>query len=420
MTMHSPSPAAAGAPSAKIDPLEGTPYRVIGMLARGGMGDVLDAEHRALNKRVVVKVLREELADDPNFVDRLRVEAQSLAAISHPNIVSVSDFGQAQNGRSYIVMERLYGRTLQEELRARKAIPVQEAIGIMIQILAGLGAAHRLGIIHRDLKLDNVIICDSVDQAPPVVKVLDFSIVKVLSSEGSPPSVKGPICPTEQGRFVGTPRYVAPEQVNFQKVDGRADIYAAGILLYTLVAGRGPFAHHQRAVAILQAHVLESPAPPSHHANQSLPAELDAAILKALSKSPALRFQTADLFAIELARILATIIDGAKSLTRYRAIGVSAPEASASAKFFPAATTDPFGDDGDTLRESLLVDVDAPEAAADEQLTIVLRPPQAVPPAPPPPSLSSRLARSRSAPILLSAFFFSTVIVVVFHYLGIR
>lgn len=419
MTMHSPSPAAAGAPSAKRDPLEGTPYRVIGMLARGGMGDVLDAEHRALNKRVVVKVLREELADDPNFVDRLRVEAQSLAAISHPNIVSVSDFGQAQNGRSYIVMERLYGRTLQEELRARKAIPVEEAIGIMLQILAGLGAAHRLGIIHRDLKLDNVFLCDSVDQAPPVVKVLDFSIVKVLGNEGSPPSVKGPICPTEQGRFVGTPRYVAPEQVNFQKVDGRADIYAAGILLYTLVAGRGPFAHHQRAVAILQAHVLESPTPPSQHANQSLPAELDAAILRALSKNPAVRFQTADLFAIELARILATLTDRVKSLARYRAVGVSAPDASASAKFFPAATTDPFGEDGDTLRESLLANVDAPEAAADEQLTIVLRPPQAIPPAPLP-SLSSRFARARSVPILLSAFFFSAVIVVVFHYLGIR
>src|SRR5205814_1105486 len=136
--------------------------------------------------------LREELASDPRFVDRLRVEAQSLAAVSHPNIVNVTDLGQTPTGRPYIVMERLYGRTLREELKDRRAIPVVEAIGIARQILDGLGAAHRIGIVHRDVKLDNVFVCESKGQAPALIKILDFSIVKVLNDVGAHGSVAGP------------------------------------------------------------------------------------------------------------------------------------------------------------------------------------------------------------------------------------
>jgi eukaryotic-like serine/threonine-protein kinase len=299
MTERQPLGAPAS-PRRPPDPLHGTPYRALGPLGFGGMSEVLEAEHQGLRKRVVVKLLREELASDVRFVDRLRIEAQALAAISHPNIVSVTDLGQTVKGRPFIVMERLYGRTLRQELTARGAIAPAEAIEIVRQVLDGLGAAHRLGIVHRDVKLDNIIVCEPVGQAARVVKVLDFSIAKVLAAHTV---VAAPECPTEEGMLVGTPRFVAPEQVKFQKVDARTDIYAAGLTLYTLVAGRGPFEHIDDALRLLNAHVSQRPAPPSHYAPRPLPPELDEAILRALAKSPEQRFQSAELFALALARI---------------------------------------------------------------------------------------------------------------------
>jgi eukaryotic-like serine/threonine-protein kinase len=300
------------------DRLAGTPYRAVAALGQGGMGEVFEAEHRALRKRVVVKLLRAELAHDPRFCDRLRVEAQTLAALSSPHLVAVSDLGETPDGQPYLVMERLHGRTLRQELDARGALPPREAIAIVRQVLAGLAAAHRAGIIHRDVKLDNVFLCAAEGEAPPLVKVLDFGVAKILEQPGASPTFEAPRYATEEGVLVGTPRSVAPEQVRCQRVDGRTDVYAAGLLLYTLVAGRGPFLYAD-LLAVLRAHLREDPAPPSQRAPRPIPPALDRAILRALAKRPEDRFPSAGAFAEALAPIERALADALPAATFARA-----------------------------------------------------------------------------------------------------
>ncbi|HTN91996.1 MAG TPA: serine/threonine-protein kinase, partial [Sorangium sp.] len=238
--------------------------------------------------------------------------------------------GETPAGHPYFVMERLEGTTLGEELARRGALPVAEAIDLVRQVLAGLSAAHRVGLVHRDVKLDNVFLCAPGAAAPGgarVAKVLDFGVAKVLDRgvaklldrgivEGAagldpPLPVPGPAYPTEAGLLVGTPRTASPEQARCEAVDARADVYAAGLLLYTLVVGQGPFAHLDDALEVLQAHVREAPCPPSMRAAQAIPPALDGAVLKALAKRPEERFQSAEAFAEELGRI-ATGLAGAE------------------------------------------------------------------------------------------------------------
>ena len=288
------------------DVLAGTAYRALGPLGQGGMGAVIEAEHRALRKRVVVKLLHDSLAKDPRMADRLRVEAQALAALSSPNVVTVTDIGETIGGTPFIVMERLYGHTLHDELERRGALPAAEAVGIVRQVLAGLAAAHRIGIIHRDVKLSNVFICDAPEGGTRAVKVLDFGVAKILPRD-TPVPVPVPRFATETGAMVGSPRTISPEQARCQRVDERTDVYAAGLALYTLIVGQGPFAHATDILRLLNAHVREPPTPPSHVARQPVPAELDHAILRALAKRPEHRFQSAEAFREELGRIEAVL-----------------------------------------------------------------------------------------------------------------
>ncbi|WP_437938765.1 serine/threonine-protein kinase [Sorangium sp. So ce341] len=322
------------------DELEGTPYRALRRLGRGGMGEVLEAEHRALRKRVVVKLVRRALAGDPRFADRLRVEAQALAAVSSPHVVAVLDLGRTPAGRPYLVMERLEGRTLGEELVRRGALPVAEAIDLVRQVLAGLAAAHRVGLVHRDVKLDNVFLCAPGSAAPGggrVAKLLDFGVAKVLDggvepgAAGAPGAertfaLEGPAYPTEAGLLVGTPRTASPEQARCQPVDARADVYAVGLLMYTLLVGHGPFAHLDDALEVLRAHVLEAPCPPSLRAAQLIPPALDRAVLRALAKRAEERFQSAEAFAEELGRIAAELGEAGGSARRAGVAGTGGAE----------------------------------------------------------------------------------------------
>jgi serine/threonine-protein kinase len=271
------------------------------------MGEVVLAEHLGLGKQVVVKLLHDEFAKDAGVVQRMQIEARSLAALTSPYIVQVTDFGQTATGRTYIVMERLVGRTLGAEIRLRGALPVAEAIGYVLQVLAGLDAAHAMGIIHRDIKPDNIFLCDPTKDTPRTVKILDFGVAKVLSvaTEIQRPAL--PQLVTEEGGIVGTPRVVAPEQALGKPVDARTDVYAAGLLLYTMLAGSGPFAHIKETVELLKANVMERPVPPSQRAKQAIPPALDAAVLRALEKRAADRFQSAEEFASELRRIAGTL-----------------------------------------------------------------------------------------------------------------
>jgi serine/threonine-protein kinase len=412
--MRSSAPTApADLPADQADLLAGTPYRALSLLGKGGMGEVFEAEHRALNKRVVVKLLHAQLAADPRFADRLRVEAQALAALSSPHVVAVSDLGQTPAGRPFLVMEHLEGHTLREELQSRGVIPVAEAIQIVRQVLAGLAAAHRLGIVHRDVKADNIFLCTPRDGGARIVKVLDFGIAKLVPSDASPSPVPAARYATEEGVLVGSPRTVSPEQARFQSVDARTDVYATGLLLCTLIAGRGPFDHARDMLELLQAHVREVPAPPSQLAKQFVPPEVDRAVLKALAKRPEQRFQSAELFAEELARIASRLGDSTALL-------VHAP---ASAR----------RDEGAALQSP------AQPMEATEQGTLVLRPDGCDPARgadaegrlmspthdPPVPQAQAKLALGRApsshtrAFVLLtfaSTIIFSLIAGLVFHY----
>jgi eukaryotic-like serine/threonine-protein kinase len=286
-----------------LDPLTGTPYRIIGRVGEGGMGEVYEVQHVVLGRVMIAKILRESLASDRGLIDRMRVEAQALGALSHPNIVEVVHFDWTRDGRPYFVMEKLHGRTLGDELRARGCVPPGEAIEITCQALAGLEAAHQIGLVHRDIKLENLFL-HSPGEGRRVLKILDFGITKVLGGAERGPAP--PILPTADGAIVGTPRYVSPEQVLGRPIDGRADLYAIGLVLYAVVAGRGPF-DHIRGSDLFDAHVRLEPDPPSSHAPQPLAAELDAVILRALSKDPADRFQRAAELAHALDRIARTL-----------------------------------------------------------------------------------------------------------------
>jgi serine/threonine-protein kinase len=193
-------------------------------------------------------------------------------------------------------------------LQARGALPVHEAIGWTRQVLAGLGAAHRIGIVHRDIKLDNLFLCDATEEEPRRLKLLDFGIAKVIDHPGKRPEASG-YQPTEEGTILGSPRWLAPEQARGKTVDARADIYAVGVLLYTLVVGRGPFAHILDPFETIQAHISEVPLPPSQSARQYIPAELDDAILMALAKLPEDRFQTAQAFSEALLFIAQRLVE---------------------------------------------------------------------------------------------------------------
>lgn len=293
-------------PSTEDTALAATPYRFLHVLARGGMGEVVEAEHRALGKRVVVKLLHRDLAARVDLVDRMRVEAQTLARLAHPNLVAVTDFGETVDGRPYFVMERLVGHTLRDELAGRGPLPPAEAVEYVVQALRGIGAAHAVGVVHRDLKLENLFLCEGV---LPTVKVLDFGIAKVLSTaaDGAPDPLA---FPTQSSHAVGSPRFLSPEQARREPVDARADVYGMGLVLYALLAGRGPFDHLRSVAEILVAHATEPPPPPSSLSPEPLPAALDALILRALDKRPEARFQGANALADALVALAPSLRHG--------------------------------------------------------------------------------------------------------------
>lgn len=282
--------------------LDGTPYRFVATVGRGGMGEVVEAEHVELGKRVVVKLLHGPLTRRPDLVDRLRLEAQSLARLSHDNLVAVFDRGVTRAGRPYLVMDRLVGRTLRVELAQRGGtLPASEAVEIGRQALAGLAAAHAVGVVHRDVKLDNIFVCDGPTSGRRRIKVIDFGIAKVV---GTDPLTPDPLAwPTDDGVALGTPRFFSPEQARGERVDARADVYAMGLVLYVLLAGRGPFDHERALYALSEAHARREPLPPSRFAPQRVPPRLERAVMRALRKRADERFPSAIAFAAELASI---------------------------------------------------------------------------------------------------------------------
>ena len=262
-------------------------YAILDVIGEGGMGSVYGAKHRLLNRRVVIKVLKPHL--DAAYTDRFRLEAQAAAQLQHDNIISVLDFGTLPNGSPFLVTEQLVGRSLEELLaeheRAADPIATQRALDITQQILAGLGYAHDRGLIHRDVKPANIFVCDDGR-----VKLLDFGVVKLTD----PISGVAPLeAPTADGAVVGTPRYMAPEQARGRSVDGRADVYAVGIILYRMVAGVVPFGEHDTVAGLLRARCKTLPPPPSGVAAHAISKRLDEVIMRAIAIAPADRYKSA-------------------------------------------------------------------------------------------------------------------------------
>jgi serine/threonine-protein kinase len=255
-------------------------YVVKRKIGEGGMGQVYAGEQPMIGKQVAIKVLSSELAQDPNLEQRLLEEARAVNLIHHPNIIDIFSFGTLADHRPYFVMEYLEGENLEDAL-CRNAVSPTDLISLVEQLCQGLGAAHAAGFVHRDLKPENLWLVHRPGQAP-FLKILDFGIAKNtrLPSPGL----------TTQGQVMGTAHYMAPEQVLARPVDGRADIYAVGIILYRILAGVLPF-DAPNTYAIVTKHVGEPPQPISSH--RRVPAELEAGVMRCLAKEPAERPQTA-------------------------------------------------------------------------------------------------------------------------------
>ncbi|WP_437305275.1 serine/threonine-protein kinase [Sorangium sp. So ce388] len=261
-------------------PLPGTPYAVVRLLGQGGMGEVYEVEHVELGRRFAVKLLHRSHAGRLDLSARMRAEARSIARLRHRSLPEVFDLGATEGGRPYFAMELLEGRDLRTELARLGVVAVPTALGLVLQALSALSLAHAAGIVHRDLKLENLFLCDD-----GTLKVLDFGVAKLLHDGASL---------TAPDAIIGTPRTMAPEQCAAQPIDPRADIYAMGLVLYELVAGRGPFDELRgRRDALRLAHCEREPPPPSRLAPQPIPAALERLILRAIAKAPEHRFQTA-------------------------------------------------------------------------------------------------------------------------------
>ncbi|HVU04182.1 MAG TPA: serine/threonine-protein kinase [Polyangiaceae bacterium] len=248
-------------------------YRLVRKLGAGAAAEAWEAENVLLERRVAVKILHPHLATDAKTRSRFLAEARASARFSHPNVVTVFDIGVAEQGAPFIVMELCDGETLSTVIDHRGAMGVSYAADVMAQVLAALHAAHEIGIVHRDLKPDNIML---VHPRPdePLVKVLDFGIAQGILGDS----------PEEGGFVFGTPEYMPPEQARGETVDARADLYAAGAMLYELLTCEVPF-HGDDATETLARVLTSTPTPPSTK-NWAIPPALDALVLSALSKDP--------------------------------------------------------------------------------------------------------------------------------------
>jgi eukaryotic-like serine/threonine-protein kinase len=259
-------------------------YRIVRKLGTGGMANVYLAEDEVLGRRVAIKILDDRHAGDDQFIERFRREAKNAASLSHPNIVSIYDRGEAE-GTYYIAMEYLDGRSLKELIVARGPAPVNVAIDYARQILAAIRFAHRHGIVHRDIKPHNVLV-----DAEGRLKVTDFGIARAGTSQM-----------TEAGSIIGTAQYLSPEQARGAPVDQTSDLYSVGVVLYELLTGVVPFSG-DTPVEIAMKHLSSTPEPPSAK-RADIPRDLDMVVLRALAKDPADRYQSAEEMDADLKRV---------------------------------------------------------------------------------------------------------------------
>ncbi len=271
----------------------GSRYEIRDCIGSGGMGAIYAARRVHIGDTVAVKVLRPEVVHDAQSRERFQREARAAAKLHHPNAVVVHDFGQDPDGTTYIVMELLEGRSLRQVLSDEHSIEPARAVGIVKQACAAIEAAHRLGIIHRDIKPDNIILLDSHDGIPHV-KILDFGIAKLLDRTDEERETDPTL--TQVGTVIGTPNYMSPEQCQGELLDARSDVYSLGIVIYEMLTGVQPFTAKNSTGVVIK-HVTEKPRPLIAH-KPEVAAPVESVVLKALEKKPEARQQSA----MELAR----------------------------------------------------------------------------------------------------------------------
>ena len=290
------------------DPLVGRTlpggYRVTHMVGVGGMGRVYCAEQVALGRTVAVKVVHPHLAGDELAAARFLNEARTASRLSHPNSVAIFDFGRTEQGQPYIVMEYLRGRDLARVAHDEGPLTMQRVTGVLRQTLAALEEAHAMGIVHRDLKPDNIVL-EPLRSGLDFVKVVDFGLAKILEDTPAPPGGRGAL--TRPGLVCGTPEYMSPEQGRGDALDGRADLYSLGIVLFELLTGQMPFSGDTATKTLLMQ--LSDPAPDPRNVapDRGIPEAYAALTLRALSKAREDRFQTAREFADALEQALVSV-----------------------------------------------------------------------------------------------------------------
>jgi serine/threonine-protein kinase len=264
-------------------------YELEELVGAGGMSSVFKARDTLLERRVALKVLHPHFTEDDQYVERFRREARAVASLSHPNIVTILDRGEDE-GRQFLVFELVEGRTLKEVLDEEGRLPVARALEIAIQVARGLGFAHEHGLVHRDVKPQNVIL-----NGDGRAKVTDFGIARSLEVEGV----------TQSGAVLGTSNYIAPEQASGQPVDRTTDVYSLGVVLFELLTGEVPFPG-ESFVAVAMQHVSEPP-PSVLEVRPDVPVRVARAVDRSLEKDPVERFPTMDAFAAELQACVAEL-----------------------------------------------------------------------------------------------------------------
>lgn len=263
----------------------GERYQMLGELGRGGMGVVIQAYDKELKEQVAIKILSPMLSFDPEALERLRREVSAARRVTHPNVIRIYDISQS-NGVSYVSMEYFEGTNLKEFIRSHNPLSHGLVLQIANQICDGVHAAHQQGVIHRDLKSQNIIINHANE-----IKVIDFGLARSRHLEGM----------TATGLIMGTPEYMAPEQVAGRKTDERSDIYSLGIILYELITGCVPFSG-ESAISIGFKHINDEPTPPSQ-INPRVGAELEQIILKSLRKEPQERYSSVAELKVDLTNV---------------------------------------------------------------------------------------------------------------------
>ncbi|WP_030802920.1 protein kinase domain-containing protein [Streptomyces sp. NRRL S-337] len=308
-------------------------YQLRDLLGAGGMASVHLAHDTVLDRDVAIKTLHTELGREQAFRERFRREAQSVAKLTHTNIVSVFDSGEDELDGGmvpYIVMEYVAGQPLRSDLDAdiaqHGAMPTEKALKITADVLAALEVSHEMGLVHRDIKPGNVML-----NKRGVVKVMDFGIARAMQS--------GVTSMTQTGMVVGTPQYLSPEQALGRGVDARSDLYSVGIMLFELLTGQLPF-DADSPLAIAYAHVQEEPPVPSS-INRSLPPAVDALVARALKKNPNERFPTAEAMRDECLRIAGSGQSGATPLIIGEGPRARTSGSSVSSAVFPTASGNP-------------------------------------------------------------------------------